>query len=217
MDDKGVFQLCSHATLERLTGRKAYTLAELHDLIKSCSESSIFFHTLSAFRRLREVKAPFTSDFALWVAQDLQEDALAEKLEAVDLIAHQTLENLRTHVLATIDDYRKNKPAASEKTADDPFYLIDITRIVYLTDKFAYDLKTFRDLIEGIRPDSMYHHFIESRLKPPRHTDDFSPWIEENLKLPDLAQSIREIDFYVHTLDDVKEKICQLIDEHMEK
>jgi len=212
-----IFQFRSSASLEKLTGQKAYNLEELLDLIKSCPESSIFYHTFSAFLKMREAHVPYNTDFAIWVARMLNEEALAEKLMAVDLSEYKTLESLRVGLIGIIESYREQKPDAFQKTADEPFYLYDIIRIVYLTDKFAYDLKSFRQLLATVSIHSIYFHFVESRLRTQFQTDDFSTWIEESLSIPPLARRIRKIDVNVYTLEGLRTRILQLIDEHLKE
>jgi hypothetical protein len=210
-----VFQFLSSASLEKLTGRKVYNLEELLNLIWICPDSSIFYHTFSAFLKMREVQIPYNTDFAIWVARSLHEKALAEKLMAIDLSEHNTIESLRTRLIEIIEAYRAQKPDVFEKKADEPFYLYDVIRIVYLTDKFAYDLKSFRALLPTISVYSMYLHFIESRLHTHLQTDDFSTWIEESLSMPDLARMIKKIDINVYTLEGLRTRIIQLIDQHL--
>ncbi|MBW2018839.1 MAG: hypothetical protein JRI58_01000 [Deltaproteobacteria bacterium] len=212
-----VFQFLSSASLEKLTGRKAYDLEDLLDLIKTCPDSSIFYHTFSAFLKMREVQVPYNTDFAIWVSRSLNEKALAEKLMAVDLSEYNTIKTLKMRFIEIIETYREQKPDAFQKTANEPFYLYDIIRVVYPTDKFAYDLKSFRELLPTISVYSMYFHFIESRLHTHLQTDDFSTWIEESLNIPDLAQMIRKIDFNVYTLEGLRTRIIQLIDEHLKE
>jgi hypothetical protein len=210
-----VFQFLSSASLEKLTGQKAYNLEELLNLIKTCPDSSIFYHTFSAFRKLREVQVPYNSDFAIWVSRCINEMALAEKLMSIDLSEYNTLESLRMRLIEIIEGYGAQNRAACQKRADEPFYLYDVIRIVYLTDKFAYDLRSFRDLLATISIDSIYYHFIESRLQTHLQSDDFSAWIEGSLDLPLLAKKIRKIDINVHTLEGLSERIIELIDEHL--
>ncbi|MFO7739258.1 MAG: DUF5752 family protein, partial [Desulfatiglandaceae bacterium] len=93
-----VFQFLSSASLEMLTGRKAYNLEELLSLIKTCSDTSIFYHTFSAFLKLREIQLPQNSDFAISASMSLNEKALAEKLTAMDFSEHITIEGLRRHL-----------------------------------------------------------------------------------------------------------------------
>jgi len=46
-------------------------------------------------------------------------------------------------------------------------------------------------------------------------TDDFSAWIEESLEMPTLAQKIRQIDISSYTLEGLRSRIIQLIDEFL--
>lgn len=207
-----VFQFSSSASLERLTGRRASNLEELLDLIENCSDSAIFYHTFSAFLKLREVQTPFNSDFAIWVARMLNERALAEKLTAIDLSEYNTLESLRNRLIQLVGRHIQENPLCCKKIANEPFYLHDVTRIVYLTDHFAYDLASFRELLTKISIYSIYFHFIESRMQSQLKTDDFSAWIEDNLKMPSLAQKIRQIDISIYTLEGLRSRIVQLID-----
>ena len=98
-----------------------------------------------------------------------------------------------------------------------PFHFCDVTRIVYLADKFAYDLESFRHVFTSISNDSLYYHFIESRIKNDTCTDDFSTWIKRELGLTDLGQQIEELDIYVYDLTELRQKICEVIDEHLRK
>ena len=214
---KNVFQFRSSASLEKLTGRKANNLEELLDLIKTCKDSSIFYHTFSAFMKMREVQLPYNSDFAIWVSGSLNEKALAEKLMAINLSENNTIKGLRARLVEIIEGYWEQKPDSFQKIANEPFYLYDIIRIVYLTDKFAYDLKSFRDLIARISIYSIYLHFIESRLHTRLQSDDFSTWIEQSLNFPNLAHRITKIDINVYTLEGLRSRIIQLIDEYLER
>jgi len=210
-----VFQFRSSAALEKLTGHRAHNLEELLGLIRSCPDSSIFYHTFSAFRTLREAQVPYRNGFAMWISESLNDEALAEKLASIDLTEYNTIESLRSRILETIEAHRDDNPAALKKTADRPFYLLDVTRIVYLTDKFAYDLPSLRELVNTISMDSLYFHFIESRLYTHLESDDFSRWIEESLNLVELSEKIRAIDINVYTLDELREKIVEAIDEFL--
>ena len=210
-----VFQFCSSASLEKLTGRKAHNLDELLELVKTCSSSSIFYHTFSAFRKLREVQTPYTNDFAVWIARDLNEEALAEKLLAIDLAEYNTIESLRSRILEILEGYRKENPPLFERTAAEPFYLYSLVRFVYLTDKFAYNLSSFRQLLDTISTDSIYYHFIESRLQTQLQADDFSSWMQENPDYQELAEKIRKIDMNIHTLEELRVRIGETIDMYL--
>jgi len=210
-----VFQFCSSASLEKLTGRKAHNLEELLDLVETCSNSSIVYHTFSAFRKLREVHSPYTNDFAVWITRHLSEEALAEKLLAIDLAVYNTTESLRTRIVELVETYRNENPSSFERTATEPFYLYDSVRFVYLTDKFAYNLSSFRQLLDTISIDSIYYHFIESRIHAKLGTDDFSSWFKENPDFRKLAEKIENIDINIYTLEELRVKIAEIIDEYL--
>jgi hypothetical protein len=210
-----VFQFSSSATLEQLTGRKAFNLDDLLGIVKTCSDSSIFYHTFSAFLKMRQAQIPFNSDFAIWVAQQLNEAGLAERLRAVDLTEQVTIQSLRSNLIQIIEAYKEEKPKSFSKSADEPFYLYDVMRMVYLTDKFAYDLASLRDVLKGISIYSIYFHFIESRLYARRRTDDLSIWIETELKLAALAKRIRRIDITVYTIEGLRSKLVEVINAHL--
>jgi hypothetical protein len=213
----GILQFRSSSTLTILTGRRAHNLDELLTLLRTCSESSIFHHTFSAFRQLREIKTPYNSDFALWTHRSLGETALAEKIMALDFREHLGVESLRKSLLSIVEDYRTLKPGAFSKTAEEPFYLHDVQRFIYLTDKFAYDLRSFREILPTISHSSLYYHFIESRLETKLEADEFSSWIEKSLSLPDLAAQIRRIDIHVYTLEGLRAEIMNLVDDYLEQ
>lgn len=212
-----LFQFSSSASLGKLTGRRAHNLEELLHLIKTCPDSSIFYHTFSTFRKMREVQVPFNNDFAIWISQNLADEALPEKLTAIELAEHNTIKSLRDRIVIIIENHKKENPQVFDRTAAKPFYLCDVVRIVYLTDKFAYNLKSFRESLESVSVDSIYFHFIESRLHTQLQTDDFSRWIEESLDMPELAAKIRNIDIHIYTLDGLRRKLVTLIDGYIGK
>jgi hypothetical protein len=164
---------------------------------------------------LREVQTPYTNDFAVWIARDLNEEALAEKLLAIDLAEYNTIESLRSRILEILEGYRTESPQSFEKRAAEPFYLYSLVRFVYLTDKFAYNLSTFRQLLDTISTDSLYYHFIESRIQTQLQTDDFSNWMEENPDYQELAEKIRKIDMHIHTLEELRKRIGETIDQYL--
>jgi hypothetical protein len=149
------------------------------------------------------------------VAQSLNEKALAEKLMAVDLPQYNTIQSLRQRIVQLIENYRNEAPQAFDKRADEPFYLYDIMRVVYLTDKFAYDLPSFREQLEKISIYSLYFHFIENRLNRGLEKNDFSIWLEDSLQLSELARKVKKIDIYAYNLEGLRQRILQLTEDEM--
>jgi hypothetical protein len=145
----------------------------------------------------------------------LSEEALAEKLLAIDLAEYNTIESLRSRIVELLEGYRSENPPLFERKAAEPFYLYNLIRFVYLTDKFAYNLSSFRQLLDTISTDSIYYHFIESRLQTQLQTDDFSSWMQENPDYKELAEKIRKIDMNIHTLEELRVRIGETIDKYL--
>ena len=101
--------------------------------------------------KLREAQVPYNNEFALWVSQSLNEKALAEKLMAIDLLEFDNVKGLRKRLIEIIEGHIHENLLCHSKIGNEPFYLYDIMRVVYLTDKFAYDLRSFRDEIEPLQ------------------------------------------------------------------
>jgi uncharacterized protein YbjT (DUF2867 family) len=77
------FVFYSTAHIVELTGRRARTLAELRDGIREVTGSSIFHHTFGALRDRPFAAHRYTSDFARWAAEVLQDWPVADRLSVV--------------------------------------------------------------------------------------------------------------------------------------
>ena len=102
-----------------LTGLEAHSLSELRELLVTVPRSSIFFHTHQQYLAHNFRRPLYYNDFALWVSQALREEALAEKLAAIDLLAFTTVRELRSAFVEVIDEY------ASRSTTPPPVCLRD--------------------------------------------------------------------------------------------
>lgn len=70
-----------------MTGCKASNLEELLFHLSQVSGSCIFYHTHHLYLAHHFEKPRFYNEFANWVSQALQEERLAERLAAIDLLA----------------------------------------------------------------------------------------------------------------------------------
>jgi hypothetical protein len=58
---------------------------------------------------------------------------------------------------------------------------------------------------------SIHCHFIEARLRRQLASNDFSIWLERDLKLSQPASGLNHIDIYTSTLEGVRRKIVQIL------
>ena len=193
-----------------LTGLKAHDLFELRERLATVPRSSIFYHTHQQYLAHNFRRPHYYNDFALWVSQALREEALAEKLAAIDLLAFTTMRELRSAFVAVIDDYAAQSatplPACRQGEA---FHFCRSKSFVLPTGIVAHDVPDFFAKLPLITNASLYFHFFEARLRLHRPTSDFSRWLQDRGR-EDLATAIDELNPYIRTLDELKQDIIQI-------
>ena len=193
-----------------LTGVKARSLAELRQTLTKVSGSSIFFHTHQAYLAHNFQKPIYYNDFSVWASQTLREEALAEKLAAIDLLAFTTIRELREAIIQTIDAYLAeiNRPTY-ECRPEEAFHFCRSKSFVLPIGVIAHDVPEFFEMLPLISNASLYFHFFEARLRLGRRTNDFSRWLTDQDR-DDLAKAIDELNPYIRTLDELKQDIIRL-------
>src|SRR5690349_23064965 len=86
-----------------LLGKKAKSVAELLENIKSVPDSSIYFHTHKFLQQHHYLSPEPPNDFAYWVSTVLSEDALGEGLSSIDVIQFRRIEDLRQNIAEVIE------------------------------------------------------------------------------------------------------------------
>lgn len=99
------FVFCTERRLVALTGLRTTNLPELLELLREVPGSAIFYHTHHMYLSHHFERTHFTNDFALWVGEALQEDALSEKLAAIDLLSFTSIRSIRDAITAIIENY----------------------------------------------------------------------------------------------------------------
>jgi hypothetical protein len=200
------------------TGKKASSLVELRNRIAEVSEGCLFHHTYQYF--LKEHVLEYTNDFAHWAGESLEERALAEHLSNVDPYASPTIEDLRTALIGAIDDYLLHSPEPRQAISGEEFFFNETVSLVFPIGIRASNLAEFVSAMRYVDPASIYYHFFEARIRISEGTtgkDDFSRWIEDTLGKVDLANRLRAIDPFMHTLEDIRSRIAQAAEETLQK
>src|SRR5258706_16243702 len=98
-DSNGSFVFYTELRLVVLTGRKASNLEELLSHLTEVSGSSIFHHTHDLYLTHHFEKPRFYNEFAKWAAQSLQDERLADRLAAIDLLRFTTVRDIREAII----------------------------------------------------------------------------------------------------------------------
>ena len=193
-----------------LTGITVRSLKALRAELPRVPGSSIFFHTHQEYLAHDFQRSAHYNDFARWVSQALREEALAEKLAAIDLLAFTTIRELRDAVIETVDEYLGELGHPSnECRPEEAFHFCRSRSFVLPTGIVADDVDDFFRKVASISHASLYFHFFEARLRLGRRTSDFSRWLTDRGR-PDLAAAIDGLHPYVRTLDELRQDIVRL-------
>ena len=208
------FRLCTRLHLSELTGLKASTLRELLELLRTVSGSSIYHHTHRFLQQHQYLSPEPPNDFAYWVSNVLGEQELGEKLASIDIIRFPSIHSLREKITGVIEEYLQKRPSAEKKFVNPgaEFHFIKSVSFVFPTRHEAHDLKELAEILKKITIDSIYFHVFESKLRLEKGKNDLSLWIENTIGDKALADKISRLDPYTFTLEDLRNKIINLIE-----
>jgi hypothetical protein len=205
------FIFVTELRLVQLTGRRARTLPQLLVQLRRVPGSSIFYHTHESLLEHHFEKPVAHNDFAVWVAEALQEEALGEKLAFIDLRDFGTLRELRAAICGLLENHlqRRGKVRPRHCPPGEEFHFCRAKSFMMSSGLVAHTVGEFFELLPSISNQSLYFHFIESRLRLGLQSNDFSSWLEGRGK-PELARAINALNPYVRRLDELKADIVNL-------
>jgi len=204
------FVFFTETRLVALTGRKASNLEELLQHLTQVSGSCIFYHTHYLYLTHHFEKPRFYNEFANWASQALQEERLAERLAAIDLLEMTSIRDLRDAIGSVIQKQLEGD-SRSVRTCPpgDEFHFCEAKSFIMPTGSVAAGVPEFFDLLQNVTNDCLHFHFFEARLRLERPTNDFSQWLDD-LGQTRLAAKINSLNPYSMTLDELKHEIVKL-------
>lgn len=197
-------------SIRKSTGIKAKNLRELRDCIAKISEESIFHHTYQYF--LKGHFLEYTNDFGQWAGESLEETILSEHLSNIDPYSFKSIADVRAELLRVIDLYLKNFPEPREAVSGDEFYFNESVALFFPEGVRARNLAEFLMAIKYVDAGCIYYHFYEARSRIGGEMDDFSMWFEEALGKRTLAEKVRAIDPFMHTMEGIRGIISALVE-----
>ncbi len=207
----GIFEFKQCVIIIKSTGKKARNLRELRDALAIVSSGSIFHHTYQYL--LKGHILEYTNDFSQWAGAGLEESALAERLSNIDPYVFSSIDTLRAELLGAIDDYLKGFPEPRDAMPGDEFFFNETITLVFRAGVRVRNLAEFLMAIKYVDASSLYYHFFDARRRYEGKSNDFSQWFEEELGKKDLAEKLRFIDPFMHSLEGIRERIAAIVEE----
>jgi len=208
------FEFKQCVTLLKATGKKAKSLRELREALASVGPRSLFHHTYQYL--LKGHVLEYTNDFAHWAGESLEERALAEHLSNIDPYDFPGIEALRAELVRQVDAYLEQFPEPRDAMPGDEFFFNETVTLVFPAGVRARNLAEFLMAIKYVDASCLYYHYHDARQRL-GGTDDFSTWFEEALEKTDLAQRVRAIDPFMHSLEGIRERIAGAVEEEVRR
>jgi hypothetical protein len=214
--DKGIepFKFKQCISIVKSTGKFAKNLDELRALISGASDEPIFHHTHQYF--LKGHILEYTNDFAEWAGVNLEERALAERLSCIDPYILKSVSEVRKELIREIDSFLADFPEPRDVVTGNEFYLNETLSLIFSVGVTAKNLAEFLVAVEHIDEGCIYYHFFDSRVRLGEGVvDDFSRWIEHGLGKVKLADNIRSIDPFMHSIERIRAHIMEVVEKHV--
>ena len=206
------FVFCTEVRLVVLTGRKASNAEQLLYHLSDVSGASVFYHTHYLYLAHHYEKPKSYNDFANWVSQALQDQRLAERLAAIDLLTMNSLREMRESLVAVLhrhiqdDGYRQRYCPPG-----DEFHFCEAKSFVMTTGLVAANAQEFLQALSQVSPSCLHFHFFEARLRnADSASNDFSRWLRRRGE-DRLANRIDRLNPYTMTLRELQQEIIKLV------
>ncbi len=208
------FQIKDCGLLVRMSGLPpAINLRELRERISACKENVLFHHFCETLLRPTFDHPDYRNDFAVWVKWYLSDRVLAERLGILDPFSMHSLEELRAVTLDIIDERLSEVAVIPSATQGDEFFFLETTTVVFDTGERVTNPRDLAKAIQGMTNGSVYYHFLEARRREPVGRDDFSTWLKgEEKKNAKYIRALESIDFYFHSLNNLKEELVAALE-----
>jgi hypothetical protein len=196
-----------------LLGQKAKNVPGLLEGIRIVPESSIYYHTHRFLQQHHYLSPEPPNDFAYWVTEVLNDKELGEQLSSVDTIQFESISALRKRYVVLIESYL----ASAEKLIDCPrgeeFHFMALRTFAMPTPYVSESLADFREMLGRVSVNAIYYHVFDAKLRLERGENDFSRWFADKGKTV-LAEEVRKLDPYTHTLEGLRKRIMILVKKH---
>ncbi len=197
--------------IRKPTGQQAQSLRELLNTLRAADEEVVYHHMYRGYLRYDPNLWDYPNDFARWAKNGLESQVLAERLANINPFEYRRVEDVRERVVQEVEEYLWDYQYIPPVRPGFEFHFERSTGIILPTTISARTLPQFCDALSRSGVSIIYYHFFESRMRLMEQRDDFSTWIELNFGFPDLVSAIRSIDFYLYSLEELRNKLSRLM------
>lgn len=202
--------------LREILGRRARDERELMEEIEGLPAESIYYHTDTVFLRRPLVAGSYPNDFAIWVATQIRDQVLAERLGMVDPFQFGSVERVREEILSILDDHLEGLNPVPQVVFGDPFFFVRSHLVEVPTGLEARTLPEFRNALAEVDVSALYLHALDARARGGVPGGHFAEWLGESLGLKQLSERVARLNPYLGGLERIRVTMLALIDAELE-
>lgn len=211
------FRFNTRVQIPELTGLEARSLSELAAILKQAPDSVVYYHTHHSLEEHHFLVPQLANDFAAWVSDVIGDEALGERLAAVDIFAFPNLQALKERFVGLIEECLAVGVDGRQALPGREFHFLKSISVIMPTNYIVDNLREFLEALREVSTGSLYFHMFESRMRLGKGLNDFSVWLKENLDEADLADRIARLDPYTYTSEGLRSLLVRLIEKRIEQ
>lgn len=202
--------------LREILGRRARDERELMEELEQIPAASVYYHTQSIFLRHPRIAGAYPNDFANWVASQIRDQVLAERLAVVDPYMFGSVEELREELVSIVDSHISALNPVPRVVFGDPLFFVQSHVLEVPTGLEALTLPDFRRCLAEVDLSAVYLHALHARNRGEVAGGDFARWIGQELRRDSLAVAIGRINPYLGGIEGIRREMLRLIDIELE-
>ena len=206
----GCLELCE------ILGRRARDERELMEELEQIPAASVYYHTHSIFFRHPRIAGAYPNDFANWVATQVRDQVLAERLAVVDPYHFAGVEELREELVSIVENHIADLNPVPRVVFGDPLFFVQSHILEVPTGLEARTLADFRRCLAEVDLSAVYLHTLHARVRGEVAGGDFAHWVGQELHRDSLAADIGRINPYFGGLEDIRRETLRLIDAELD-
>lgn len=203
--------------LREILGRRARDERELMEELERIPAASVYYHTHSIFLRHPRIAGAYPNDFANWVATQVRDQVLAERLAVVDPYVFGSVEELREDLVSIVDSHISALNPVPRVVFGDPFFFVQSHVLEVSTGLEAGTLADFRRCLAEVDLSAVYLHALHARVRGEVAGGDFAHWIGQELGRLSLAAALGRINPYLGGLEEIRRETLRLVDAELEE
>ncbi len=203
--------------LREILGHRARDERELMERLEQVPLGSVYYHTHSVFLRRPRITDIYPNDFANWVASQVRDRVLAERLGVVDPFQFPSLEELREELVSIIDHHISSLHPVPRVVFGEPFFFVQSHVIGIRTGLEARTLPEFRHHLAEVDASPIYYHALHARVRRGVSGGDFAHWIGNELGVTELAERLARISPYLGGLEAIRAQTLRLLDAELDR